>query len=100
MAVGDVLVFSSWLPHSSGSIDHPYERYAVKVHYYSDRSVTDYEYLRSHLREALRVSSAETHAGTATALFAAEKMWGAKSRPLLKVPLALYRRRQTPNKGY
>ena len=37
LTVGDVLVFSSWLPHSSGSIDHPYERYAFKVHYYSDQ---------------------------------------------------------------
>jgi len=100
LTVGDVLVFSSWLPHSSGLIRHPYERYAFKVHYYSDRAVTDYDYLRQHLREALRVSSTETHAGTATALFAAEKMWGARSRTLLKVPLALYRRRKMPVKGY
>jgi hypothetical protein len=100
LTVGDVLVLSSWLPHSSGSIGHPYERYAFKVHYYSDRSVIDYDYLRHHLRDALRVSTVETHAGTATALFAAEKLLGAKSRGLVKVPLALYRRRQTPNKGY
>jgi hypothetical protein len=100
LAVGDVLVFSSWLPHSSGSIDHPYERYAFKVHYYSDRAVTDYDYLRHHLRDVLRVSSVETHAGTATALFAAEKLWGARSRTLVKLPLVLHRRRQTPNKGY
>ena len=91
LTVGDVLVFSSWLPHSSGLIGHPYERYAFKVHYYSDRSVIDYDYLRQHLRDALRVSSEETHAGTATALFAAEKMLGA-SGTLVKFPLALYNR--------
>jgi hypothetical protein len=100
LTVGDVLVFSSWLPHSSGAIGHSYERFAFKVHYYSDRAVTDHDYLRKHLREALRVSSVETHAGTATALFAAEKMWGPRSRRLVKYPLALYRRRQPPNKGY
>jgi hypothetical protein len=100
LTVGDVLVFSSWLPHSSGSIDRPYERHAFKVHYYSDRAVTDYAYLRQHVRDAIRVSSKETHAGTATALFAAEKLLGAWSRALVKFPLALYRRRQTPNKGY
>lgn len=100
LTVGDVLVFSSWLPHASGSIGHRYERYAFKVHYYSNRSVTDYNYLRHHLRDALRVSSAETHAGTATALFAAEKLLGARSRNLVRLPLAWYRRRQTPNKAY
>ncbi|HEX2382476.1 MAG TPA: hypothetical protein VHI95_07565 [Acidimicrobiales bacterium] len=100
LRVGDVLVFSSWLPHSSGSVGHTYERYAFKVHYYSDRSVTDYDYLRHHLRDALKVSSKETHAGTATALFAAEKLLGPRSRTVVKFPLALYRRRQTPNKEY
>lgn len=100
LTVGDVLVFSSWLPHSSGSIGHPYERTAFKVHYYSDRSVADDDYLRQHLRDALRVSSVETHNGTGPALFAAEQLWGARSRRLVKLPLALYRRRQVPKKGY
>lgn len=100
LTVGDVLVFSSWLPHSSGSIGHPYERYAFKVHYYSDRAVTDRDDLRHHLRDVLRVSSVETHAGTATALFAAETLLGSRSRRLVKLPLALHRRRQTPNKEY
>jgi hypothetical protein len=100
LTVGDVLVFSSWLPHSSGSIGHPYERHAFKVHYYSDRAVTDRAYLRHHLREAIQVSSAQTHNGTGPALFAAEKLLGARSRTLVKLPLAWYRRRQTPNKGY
>jgi hypothetical protein len=100
LTVGDVLVFSSWLPHSSGSIDHPFERYAFKVHYYSERSVIDYPYLRQHLRQALRVSTAQTHNGTGPAMFAAEKLLGARSRALVKYPLALLRTRQTPSKAY
>lgn len=100
LAVGDVLVFSSWLPHSSGTIDHAYERYAFKVHYYSDQAVPDLDFLRGHLRQVLHVSSAETHNGTGPALFAAEKLVGRWSRRLVKLPLALHRRRQTPTKSY
>jgi len=99
MTVGDVLVFSSWLPHSSGSIDHPYERYAFKVHYYSDRSVVDDAWLRAHLRNAVRVSGM-SHNGTGPAMFAAEQVLGRWSRPLVKPPLAWFRSRQTPRKGY
>jgi hypothetical protein len=99
LTVGDVLVFSSWLPHSSGTIDHPYERYAFKVHYYSDKSVTDYHFLRHHLRNAVHVSG-ETHNGTGPAMFAAEKLFGVKSRKLVKYPLAFFRSRQTPVKSY
>jgi predicted dehydrogenase len=99
LTVGDVLVFSSWLPHSSGSIDHPYERYAFKVHYYSDQAVTDDDYLRQNLRLALRVS-AMAHNGTGPAMFAAEKLLGGWSRALVKYPLALFRSRQSPNKEY
>ena len=100
LTVGDVLVFSSWLPHSTGAIEHPYERYAYKVHYYSDRSVLDYDYLREHRRDAFRISARETHAGAALALFASEKLWGPRSRTLVKLPLAAYKRRQTPTKEY
>jgi predicted dehydrogenase len=100
LAVGDVLVFSSWLPHSSGSIDHPYERYAFKVHYYSDRAVVDRDWMRQHLRETLHVSAKETHNGTGPAMFAAETLWGPWSRAVVKHPLALFRRMQAPNKEY
>jgi hypothetical protein len=99
LEVGDVLVFSSWLPHSSGAIDHPYERYAFKVHYYSDCAVVDDAFVRQNRRVALRVSGM-SHNGTGPAMFAAERSWGRWSRALVRYPLAVYRSRQTPKKGY
>jgi hypothetical protein len=90
MKIGDVLVFNSWSPHSTGVIDHEYERSAFKVHYFSENAVLDHAFLRNNMMAAARISSIP-HNGCRPVLFAAEQRWGHTIEVMVRLSLFLNR---------